>query len=445
MKLSFCKNILSNKKKTITVVAILFIGLLLRLYLSRFGNGSGDVLVFAEWGERFWKLPLREYYQDRNWYFSFPTYPPLSNLMYGGLYWLNEHQYILAEIHNKTRLIPSQVLIFLGSVRSDNPFRWNEGYFLLLKLPVILADVGIGYLVYKIVLELKKAKITALLALVIYIFNPVTVFISSVWGQSESLIAFFGLLSFYLLYKKNFTFSIPALLVSLYLKPNWIIFVPLYFYVLYLIKPKIHEILGGVLLSFVIVYISTRPFAGNNLFGFMKNTVIANMLPASKGTQKLSISAFNLYSVFTKIDTVSASEKVLLPLSYWGWVFFGVIYAYVFKTLKKQKVNLENVFWSIFSLGMGSFLFLTGMLERYVFPAFPAMVILVFTDFKKILWGALINIVILLNLIWAFYRRSSHDMRSVFEGGYDLLIRLLSLINIVGFVNLFMIGINKKK
>ncbi len=80
---------------------------------------------------------------------------------------------------------------------------------LFFKLPNILADVGIGYLLFDLARDTKYEKAV----LFLWILNPYTIQISSIWGMFDPLCTFFAFYSVYLLSKKKFYLS--ALFLSL--------------------------------------------------------------------------------------------------------------------------------------------------------------------------------------------------------------------------------------
>lgn len=421
-------------KKRLILYSILLLGLVIRLILSGYGNDKGDILDFAEWGEMFWLKDLRTFYQDREWYYSFPTYPPISNLMYAGAYWLNERRYILAEIHNTVKIIPSSFIVYFGKPDLRNPFMYNTGYFLLMKFPTILADIGIGLFIYKVVYQITKNFNKSVIATSLFIFNPVTIFISAVWGQTEGLISLFGLASFYLLYKKKFWLSAPLLFISLYTKPTWAVLIPLYLFMVYLYRPKVSHFIYGVAISLALYILTTYPFSGFDFLPFTKDVIVNNMLPTAKGSAKATISAFNLYSVFFELDRTLPTRKVLLQLDTIGYIVYFALNLFTFKYLLNNKKRLVNVFAAIFFVGFGSYLFLTNLLDRYFFASFAPMIILMFTDPKTLIYGVIINVGVFANLFYAFFRRSIGPVEDVFTANNFLLIRMFSLVNLTGWL-----------
>jgi hypothetical protein len=282
--------------------------------------------------------------------------------MYAGIAKLYSYSYLLAEIHNKTKLIPATFIIYFGKQVPKDPLLNTFGYFMLLKLPNVLADLGIGVIVYRLIKDITKNSRKALFGFVLYLFNPLTIFLSSVWGQSESLITFFGLLAFVLPFYKKAWLSLPMLFISLYLKPNWVVLLPLYLMVLYFqnISPRRWNVLHlrgvngsrkcqddnegikkynpnqfifGLVVSFIIFIASTYPFSGPNVFGFTKDVVINNMLPSAKGTARASVSAFNLYSAIFDIDRTFVSKGLEMA----GYAVYVFINVYVYQYLKRSK------------------------------------------------------------------------------------------------------------
>lgn len=411
-------------KKYLPIVSLLLLGFLIRIIFAAFEIESGDILVFAEWGKRFKELGAANFYTKEGWYYSFPTYPPLSSLLFGGIYWLFEHNYVLSQIHNLVKVIPSSFILYINEL-FGNPLYLRRGYLILLKAPSISGDIALGGVIYFVVRKLVEDEKKALLASAFYVLNPVTIFLSSIWGQTEGLVAFFGFLAFYFLSQKKFTVSAPLFFVSLYLKPTWAIFVPLYLVIAYFAKPKLRGVVLGIVITLAIFLASTIPFSGPGVLSFLKSTVLGNILPSAKGAAKASNSAINFHTVFFKMDKTLSTK----PLNYFGYFSFILLNVYSFFYLKKQKKDLLKTSMSLmFVVGFGSFLFLTNMLERYFFASFVPMIVLIFTDTKLFFYGVLINAVTFVNLVWIFFRRKSDELNSVFVAFNSFVVKILSFV-----------------
>ena len=421
--------------------SIYFFGFFLRIYLTRFGN-VGDLLVFAEWGEKLLELGPYLFYKYEDWYFSYPTYPPLSALMYGGLAWIFRQNIVLAHLHNLIKFPPAFVITHLTRIAPNGLFLWQEGYFLTLKLPAILGDLGVSYLIYKIVFDITKNKKTSFFALFAYLFNPVTIFVSSVWGQPESLIAFFGLFSFYQLYKKKYLYSTLSLTISFLIKPTWVVLAPLYLYILSKTKISKNEFLVAVLVPLAFFVMTTFPFSKFEILDFVTDNFFDRFLPISKGTSKASISSFNIHSIFLKIDRDFDTAKYLfISAKNFGFSLYCALNLIVFDYLKRNKITLKNMFVSLFIVGYGSILLLTNMLERYFFIGFVPLVVVAFADTKLFKYMIYLNIIFGLNLFYAFYRRYFDEVDHPFTNYNFLTIRLLSGFNLITW---YLLGVKAK-
>ena len=61
----------------------------------------------------------------------------------------------------------------------------------LIKLPPMLVDIAVGYVLYRLVLGWawpgRRAEALALAAAALYVFNPVTLYDSALWGQTDAV------------------------------------------------------------------------------------------------------------------------------------------------------------------------------------------------------------------------------------------------------------------
>ena len=128
----------------------------------------------------------------------------------------------------------------------------------------------------------------------------------------------------------------------------------------------------------------------------------------------------------------------------WGWLNLdklgGVIYGLLAIIVggrawkMKGKVDWRELAILIFILAEGMFLFKTGMLERYFFPAFPAAVVMfVLLKGRIRYWLGLQFLVWFVNLWYAFFRRDISWVSYWFQEIGGGLVRWLSLLNLIIF------------
>ena len=410
----------------ILIGAVLFLGFYLRAALAQyFIKESGDIRLFAEWAEKIWLLGTRTFYIYPQWYYAPPNYPPLLSLIYAAAYWLYDHKYFLAQLHNVIKIPPAVFIIYF----------YEHGLYLLLKLPGILADIALAVVIYQLVKKLTANVKKAFAAGAFYLFNPVSIFLSGVWGQTDSMVSLFGLLSFVALWAQKFWVSLPLLFLSFYIKPNWGIFIPLYAYLFILRRPKLKQIILALAITFVLFMAFTQPFVKDNVFSFSRWLWSERLLPTASVAQKASVSAFNLHTIFYTMDKDPDSSSYLgVSASLLGAIAYILVNAFAFAFVKRQKASLLSVMAGIFTIGFGSYLFLTNMLERYFFQSFAALIVLMFSSPGVLVYGLFINLAVFANVFYAFFRRSWGALSDIFAANNFLLIRLTSLASLTSWV-----------
>lgn len=412
------------KKSCFFIGLILLAGFVLRILLVH-RVMVGDLLAYLEWGEKIWQWGTKTYFFGQHpWYYSPPNYPPLAALLFGGINWLWQHKYWTAQLHNITRFPPSVFIVYF----------YQYGEVLLYKLLPILADLGLGLVVYQLVKKFTSNNLRALAALAFFVLNPITIFISGAWGQTDSLIAFFGLLAFVVLAKKKIIFSMLLFFISMYLKPSWGIIAPFYLWCLYLAKPNLKSFLIGCFLVLTAVFVISVPFAEKGVLAFTKRMWVDKYIIPVKSVGKASVSAFNFHTIFFRVDRDFFNAKYLglIKADSLGLLAFIALNYFAFGFVKKTRNFLWGETVGLFVIGVGSFLFMSNMLERYFFPGFASLAVIMFTEFKTFLYGIGMNLIFAANLLWSFYRRGSDEIDHPFTNNNFLLIRVLSFA-IVGF------------
>ena len=77
----------------------------------------------------------------------------------------------------------------------------------LIKLPIIVADILVGYLIYRVGLLVGLGEDRSFKASLIWLFNPITFFMSSVWGMFDSISVLFMLLGIHQLIRGRYVNS----------------------------------------------------------------------------------------------------------------------------------------------------------------------------------------------------------------------------------------------
>jgi Gpi18-like mannosyltransferase len=372
---------------------IFFAAFIFRFVLA-FTTWHIDVANHMDWGIRFWQYgPSKFYSPEANvWNFTWPNQPPGTILTFAVIRKFYEFVFGVFWFFNvRIAVFPSFVIPFLA----------ERLYPVLLKLPSILSDLGIAWLIYKTVLKLgeKDRSIAkkALAGAVVWLINPVVWYNSAVWGQTDAVINFLALLSFYyLLIDKKQTLSVISMALCFYFKASLLIFLPVYLFVLIAERSGWLSLIKSFLAAFLSILIPTLLFSKGNpifwLFNLYKDRVFGNQL------QVITANAYNFWAVLTGIEE-NPQNLFWGPLTYqlWGIILFLILLLPVLALLLKKR-DLKNVYWSLATIAFTTFMFLTNMHERYLYPLFPVLTILAVFDIRLFYIYISISVINFINL-----------------------------------------------
>lgn len=260
-----------------------------------------------------------------------------------------------------------------------------------LRLPNILADLLIGYLIFAIVKKYKDGK-KALFSSALYLFNPSILYNSSFWGQMDAIntALFFLGVCLYLYHKK--LLSILSLFLSLYVKLTLIVVIaPLLGAMVLLDKNKGKIILYGAfavaLLLFMTLPISPMPhlwfwqFLEKNSLGEMNNiTSLAFNVWWVIFKPHIEIGKPVTDFLFTQDRFVGSPESTTMfwgmSLFTWAMILFTLVLLPLLSAVVrlKEKIFKPEVLFLILSMmSLIGYLFLPHMHERYLFPFLSLM------------------------------------------------------------------------
>jgi hypothetical protein len=113
----------------------------------------------------------------------------------------------------------------LARAVTETPGAANEMATDLVKLPPILVDIAVAYVIYRLVVGWswpgRRAETMGLVAAALYVFNPVTIYDSAVWGQQESFGALVLLLGVAALVRGNSEGAAMVAVLAALVKPQF--------------------------------------------------------------------------------------------------------------------------------------------------------------------------------------------------------------------------------
>ncbi len=350
------------KHKHKKLIGLLLLGFLIRLSINYF-QYSGDIGNHLVWGRGVLEGTLG-FFSRKFPGFNDPNYPPVIIYLFGLSVWLYQIATQSVNFLNQTiRIFPSGLVHLMPTLNMQSAF---------MKLPGIFADIGIAWLIYQLAPTKKKS--TKLLLTSLFLFNPAVIYISTVWGQIESLPIFFILLSFYFLslFEKkqkskidinnwyylshlSFTFAVLSKQTALWLLPIMLI-------VLFK-RTSLINFLKGLfvqLISFVLLYL---PFTFSLIEPFK---IYLQTLSGST-----TLAAESVWNIWHFLLPPNAQDSILfLGLSIRFWSILSLTIVYLFVCLRLfLNFEKEDIYNSLFLLSLAAFFIQTRVHEKHLFPA----------------------------------------------------------------------------
>ncbi len=157
------------------LLLILLLGFVSRLIPSAFYAHPWDMYIWLKSGELGLNdLNIYKFSNPVDYPWGFYAYPP------GWLYWL----------------------VLVSSMGGSINFK-----IFMIKLPIITADIAVAVVLYHLGRMLGLDEKRSLITIGVWLFNPITYFISSFWGMFDSIAVFFQLLAIYFLLRDRYSLS----------------------------------------------------------------------------------------------------------------------------------------------------------------------------------------------------------------------------------------------
>ena len=412
------------KNHQITIKKLLWFGLILRIFIVLISKSHPDILNHLDWGLRFLNLGPKKFYENIFWGVSWPNQPFGSILLFALVALFKNAIFgFFMFLNNSIPIFPSFIIPILES----NLHIW------LVKLPFILADIGLAYVIYQIVFGFKPKAAT--LAASLFLFNPVLIYNSAVWGQTDSLINLLAVTGLYLIFKKKYFWGINIFLSTFLFKLSLIIYLPIFWLILLKRIKDWKQFILPIIVFFAFINLLALPFKldGFNSLQWIWYMYTNRVLP--RQGSMLNGNAFNIWSLIFSIDLSRSEFTQLFGISYQliGRVLYILFLIPIWIKFLKNKLTIKNLLSSLVLSAFGCFIFLTNMHERYLYPIFPLISILIFLprSFINKKFFIILSFIHFLNLYNLWFYPLINPLKSFLIFSNFLVCRLLSLILIV--------------
>lgn len=278
----------------------------------------------------------------------------------------------------------------------DSPINSSMLYFL--KFPAILFDVLIAIAIY--FLLKKRGKVIGFLGACLYFINPAFIYISSYWGQFESVYGFMLLLTLIFLQSNNYQAVFLMFSVSLLAKPQSILAYPIILiYMVYFKRLKIKKLLSYSILGLT-PFLIILPFVRGNPAIWLLNYF--QKLTSSSTSPYIS-SALNFWWLITNRPTPFGDKFGLFSYKMWAVILYGAFYILVLlKLVRNLKVGNDWLIEALFLAYLGYFNLASQVHERYLYPAILFLYLLIWKRKGQLVALPLLTLTFLVNIFTAW-------------------------------------------
>lgn len=411
-----------------------------------------DMALFRQWGQELASEPIGEFYENN---------PGVDHLP--GDLWIH---WLLAETYQH-----------FSPDFSDRAFSYEE----LLKIPPGVADIGIAVLGFFMVRKWAGPR-AGLGAAWFLALNPALWFISTIWGQWDSISAFFALLALYCLATRWWFLSFALLSYSVLIKPQLAALGPLFVLIIILqhlvpilarhnrlprltrwlypdgapattegrdsLIEKSFLAVGGSALVFAAVCL---PFnVGIPPIGSV--SAIDRVRAALDLYDATTMGAFNFWNTGLGGPISYTSTRISDSGSHWfGWTYqtwgtaltvTGYIITFALAVIgwrsKRQRIEV----WAAAAIMLTLFVFPTRIHERYFVPALVFCIVLAFVvpRFKPV--ALVLTVALFFNIVYVFDVYNDFIGRQTFYDFFfdDWFVPTMSWAVVLGYLALMILG-----
>lgn len=372
------------------IIVLLLAAFVVRIFLLWYATGlreHPDILRWKDWGRIAFLYGYADTYEPTH--LSFGTYPnnmpPGTLYIVSGAYW--------------AWLQAGKVLAVFGIAPGSSAWVNVVLLRIFITVPSLLCDIFIGWFIWDIVRRFGGKDVRPLFAASLYLFNPAVLFNSSIWGQMDSVNNVFFVFSLWFLLQKRFVMSAVAFASSLLVKFSLAFAAPYWLLVAWAQSGKKKNAVWGSIgaaLFFVFVCIlpiSRTPHLWFPQYVFQHGT--GEMTNVTAFAYNAWWSVFRPELVFTVSDEITKVVDIHLrnaPLTQtmYGPISLGsiaivisllsmlpVYMNYVRHMKTKKPFTAHDIVTGFAVLSILAFLFLPQMHERYLYPAFALLAMLI--------------------------------------------------------------------
>lgn len=323
------------------------------------------------------------------------------------------------------------VLYVIGWLKNLLGLAYDSAAFTILtRLPAILADVALGYVVYRISSKYIGKNLAAAAGAAL-LFSPLLIVNSSAWGQVDSIFLLPIIGCIYYLQQKRHILASAYWMLALMLKPQALLVAPLIGVVVLFDlfgspgewKKKLGKTLGCIAAMSAVYLVFALPMKGSqNIF-----YAIRRCLDTAGSYDYASMNAFNMSALFG--GNFISQDAICFGLSFktWGIIGIGATILAVALLYWKRQERENLLLLSALLLG-GIFTFGHLMHERYIILAIGvALLAALQKDNRRLLLSSTVFCIVGFLNVYLVLKFGGDRV-------YDTVIKIVSLLEVSGFL-----------
>lgn len=338
----------STKRQYLIVILALLISFILRVHLSQLDGHGMDMWHFKEWSRAVYYNGFRDFYIS-----IWSDYPPF----YIYILWMVGAVY---------------KLFFSFTFNMDDPL-----FVILLKMPANIMDITVAFLIFSIVKKYSGFGV-AFTTMLFYAFNPALVYDSAIWGQVDSVFTLFILLTLMFLASGRPKLAGASMAVAVLTKPQSLLLLPFVAVLMAKnLKPlQLAKVLG---ISAAVFILLALPF-------YLRISIMELIKAYGSAYNEYSFTSLNAFNLWAFRGFWIPDSLDFLFLSYrmWSYILFGLLFVYVAYRTVKNGDNM-SVYFAAAVLFFGFFMLFTRIHERYLFPMFAPLAVMMSLDRRLVL------------------------------------------------------------
>lgn len=213
---------------------------------------------------------------------------------------------------------------------------------LIIKLIASIADIGTAMLIY-IMVKKHVGNVGGVIMGVMYALLPITFGVSSIWGLSDSLVAFSLMLAFYFMLNNNYYGTAASYLAAFLTSWTAIIMAPIFIFyaVMQFIKRKEMRIVIPVsfVVGFVIFYLLNLPFNLHQIQDGKAFACVSNYWNMLWKNMIFTNNAFNFQGLLGNNGLTSTTESLIVAIIFVVFIYTMAGIGY-FKTKNRMDLLL---------------------------------------------------------------------------------------------------------